>query len=185
MLHKAFTHLRFFKLFGRIGGLSIPFLGFFAIIHLPIYFCIDMCPHHNNSEAINILNTVNGSQRYYFLNSSVFANSFEDLNTGVKSETKYYSYKILQTTPQATYAYALAKDKKLYSYINAVFVTKDFQNQEITTAVVCGLDKQNFSNYRRYFMNFGRVITYPQDSDQPLRCWQLCVIATDESSTLG
>ena len=145
MLHKSLTHLRFFKLFGRLGCLSIPFLGFFAISHLPIYFCIDMCPHHNNSEAINTLNIVNGSQRDYFLNSSVFANSFEDLNTGVKSETKYYSYKILQTTPQATYAYALAKDKKLYSYISAVFVTKDFQNQEITTAVVCGLDKQNFS----------------------------------------
>jgi hypothetical protein len=67
MLQKSLAHLRFFKLFGRLGCLSIPFLGFFA------------------------------------------------------------------------------KDKKLYSYISAVFVTKDFQNQAITTAVVCGLDKHNFS----------------------------------------
>jgi hypothetical protein len=145
MLQKSLAHLRFFKLFGRLGCLSIPFLGFFAISRLPIYFCIDMCPHHNNSEAISTLRIVNMNQIDYFLNSSVFAHSFEDLNTGVKSETKYYSYKILQATPQTTYAYALAKDKKLYTYISAVFVTKDFQNQEITTAVVCGLDKHNFS----------------------------------------
>ena len=145
MLQKSLANLSFFKLFGRIGCLSIPFLGFFAISRLPIYFCIDMCPHHNNSGAISTLRIVNMNQIDYFLNSSVFANSFEDLNTGVKSETKYYSYKILQTTPQTTYAYALAKDKKLYSYISAVFVTKYFQNQEITTAVVCGLDKHNFS----------------------------------------
>jgi len=150
-----------------MGCLSISFLGIFAISRFPIYFCIDMCPHHANTEAVSQLSSVNRSQASYFLDSSAFATSFEDLITGFNSETKHYSYKILQTTSQKTYAFARTKNKKLYSYVSAVFVTKDSQGEEITISVVCGLDQQNLAESALPF------IENNQASCSPKQSWQL------------
>jgi hypothetical protein len=104
-----------------------------------------MCPDHANSEALASLGRVNRSQAAHFLDYSAFATSFEDLENGFNSETKHYSYKILQTTHEKTYAFALAKDKKLYSYISAVFITKDSQGDKQPIYVICGLDQPNLS----------------------------------------
>jgi hypothetical protein len=126
-----------------------------------------MCPHHANSEAISQLQLVNRSQIYYFLDSSAFATSFEDLITGFNSETTHYSYKILQTTSRKTYAFARAKDKKLYSYVSAVFVIKDSQGEEITIAVVCGLDQPKLAESALPFIENEQATCSPKQS------WQL------------
>ncbi len=167
MLQKSSNSSKLFKLLSRMGCLSIPFLGILAISRFPIYFCIDMCPHHANSEAISQLQLVNRSQIYYFLDSSAFATSFEDLITGFNSETTHYSYKILQTTSRKTYAFARAKDKKLYSYVSAVFVIKDSQGEEITIAVVCGLDQPKLAESALPFIENEQATCSPKQS------WQL------------
>ncbi len=117
MLQNSSNSSKLFKSLGRIGCLSIPFLGIFLISRLPIYFCIDICHHHANTEALMSLGRVNRSQAAHFLDYSAFATSFEDLEIGFNSETQHYSYKILQTTHEKTYTFALAKDKKNYSFM--------------------------------------------------------------------
>ncbi len=164
MLQKSSNSSKLFKLLSRMGCLSIPFLGILAISRFPIYFCIDMCPHHANTEAISQLGLVNSSQANYFLESSVFATSFEDLITGFNSETKHYSYKILHANSPKTYTFALAKDKKLYSYISAVFVTKNSQGEEITIGVVCGLDQPNLAESALPFIENQQATCDPKQS---------------------
>jgi hypothetical protein len=167
MLQKPSNSSKLFKLLSRMGCLSIPFLGILAISRFPLYFCIDMCPHHANTEAVNQLGLINRSQADYFLNSSVFATSFEDLKNGFTSETKHYRYKILQTTSQTNYTFALAKDKKLYNYISAVFVTKNSQGEEKIIDVICGLDKPSLVELALPFIENQQATCSPKQS------WQL------------
>ena len=74
---------------------------------------------------------------------------------------------MLPTTSQKTYAFARAKDKKLYSYVSAVFITKDSQGEEVTISVVCGLDQQNLAESALPF------IENNQASCSPKQSWQL------------
>lgn len=100
-----------------------------------------MCPHHRNGEATNYLSLINRSQQDYFLDHSSFASFLENLQLGNKTETNYYSYKIFQTSSEATYAYAVSKDEGLYSYIGAVFITTTSLGEKTTVSIVCGLDQ--------------------------------------------
>lgn len=125
----------------QIGCLSVLGLGIVGLFLFPPYFCIDMCPHHKNSEATQWLGTLSRAQESYFLDHSRFTASMEDLEIGMEPETEFYSYKIFNNSPTATYAYARSKDGGLYSYISAAFITTNTQGEKITTSIVCGVNQ--------------------------------------------
>jgi type IV pilus assembly protein PilA len=124
-----------------IGCLPIPVLTIVGIVLFPPYFCIDMCPHHANTEAISKLNNINRAQQAYFLENDTFTSSLKELEIQFETETNNYSLNIFQTSQRISYVYAISKNKKLYSYIGAVFATTTPQSENLTVSIICGLDE--------------------------------------------
>jgi hypothetical protein len=117
-----------------------------GLVLFPPYFCIDMCPHHQNNIGKSGLQRITATQQDYFLNNSTFASSLEDLQLSFETASKIYQFKIINNSPQESYAYAISQDQGLYSFVSAVFVVTDSLGEKSTTSIVCGLDQPTFTN---------------------------------------
>ena len=117
-----------------------------GLVLFPPYFCIDNCHHHDNNIGISVLQSITAAQEDYFLNNLTFASSLEDLHLSFGTVSKKYEFKIINNSPQESYAYAISQDQGLYSYVSAVFVVTDSLGEKSTTRIVCGLDQPKFTN---------------------------------------
>ncbi|HEY9851897.1 MAG TPA: type IV pilin-like G/H family protein [Leptolyngbyaceae cyanobacterium] len=84
------------------------------------------------------LESINQSQKSYYSQHRKFANSIQQLGSGV-IETNLYKYSLV-TTPTATFSYAIAKvnSSTNTNYVGGVFVVPGTaKNQTKTVAIVC------------------------------------------------
>ena len=98
------------------------------------------------SEAKRYVSFMNKAQQANFAEKSAFANSFDALGLGIKTETPNYKYSVLGTT-KAVFNYGVPKKKDLKIYVGGVFVVPaknwvlNADKDEITTtSILCGAD---------------------------------------------
>ncbi|MEG4571287.1 type IV pilin-like G/H family protein [Microcoleus sp. N3A4] len=76
------------------------------------------------SEAEQYVGSMNKAQQAYFAEKSAFATSVDALGIGIKTETINYKYSV-RSTKQAAFNYGVSQQKKLKSYVGAVFAVPD------------------------------------------------------------
>ena len=158
------------KGFTRIGWLVriLLYSSVATVLALPFY-TPDCSSCHNllnsankarESEGKMYIGSMNRAQQAYYLEKGTFTKSIADLGLGIKTETNYYSHRILspmipvQTLNKSvnknpsvqTSVTIISQSKKpvLRSFIGSVFVipSKDIKEKD-TIAVICEVQKNN------------------------------------------
>lgn len=107
-----------FKIIG-IGLLLI--LGFMIV--LPNFLTTD--GKAIQPEGKTVTGSMNRAQQYFFKENNQFTTNFDELELGIKSETKDYFYKIvLQSNPQSVMHVGQTKRRGLKSYVGLVYIVK-------------------------------------------------------------
>lgn len=90
-----------------------------------------------SKEGATFLGSLARGQQAYHLENQQFATTIEDLQLGIESETKNYSYAIVSADSDRTHLIATAKNQKLKSYAALVFVG----DAGFSKNIVCATDK--------------------------------------------
>jgi type IV pilus assembly protein PilA len=108
----------------------IIIIGILAVIALPSFVCA-----HKVSEAEQYTETLVRRQQAYFLEQRRFAESMQQLNPAVPSETENYLYSVDRQEAKG-FVYARTKKSALKSYVGGVFVRK-VGKELFTEGIVC------------------------------------------------
>ncbi len=81
------------------------------------------------------LSKINRAQQAYFLDKFAFSSSIEDLDLGIKTQTKNYDY-LTRTNAHAAFNYGISRSDRLKSYVAGVFVVST-DNGMTTRAILC------------------------------------------------
>ncbi len=94
------------------------------------------------AEGRQNLGSMNRAQQAYYLESSKFATTIEELGIGIKPETENYRYQVLPQANQnqSVMMTAQAKRPRLRSYTGAVFLVK-INGEDLTVAGICETDE--------------------------------------------
>ena len=94
------------------------------------------------AEGRQNLGSMSRAQQAYYLESSKFATTIEELGIGIKPETENYRYQVLPQANQnqSVMMTAQAKRPRLRSYTGAVFVVKN-NGEDLTVAGICETDE--------------------------------------------
>jgi hypothetical protein len=74
-----------------------------------------------NKEAQGVMGTINRGQQAYYLESSSFTDSWEDLSLGLNQETESYRYSLENGNNDSVFSYAIPKKNDFHSYVGVVF----------------------------------------------------------------
>jgi type II secretory pathway pseudopilin PulG len=113
------------------------------------------------AEAKNNIRVMNRAQQAYFLEHNTFAQSFKELQIGIKEQTENYKYS-MTVGKNATFNYAIsyagrstiAQHKNTFTlnrpylknYVSAVFVTPDPQDNKTLLTFVIACETNSPSN---------------------------------------
>lgn len=90
------------------------------------------------SEAKQYVGSMNRAQQAYQLEFNKFARSIPDLQLGIKTQTKNYTYSLQAISKTAVVHYGLSKSSNLKSYVGGVFLISASQPKEMSThAILC------------------------------------------------
>jgi hypothetical protein len=94
------------------------------------------------AEGRQNLGSMNRAQQAYYLESSKFATTIEELGIGIKPETENYRYQVLPQANQnqSVMMTAQAKRPRLRSYTGAVFLVK-INGEDLIVAGICETDE--------------------------------------------
>jgi uncharacterized caspase-like protein/type II secretory pathway pseudopilin PulG len=115
----------------------IVITGILAAIALPSFLNQDQALKAKQSEAKSYMGVINRAQQAFYLEQSKFASTIEELELGIRSETKNYKYKIFIADKTKTLATATAQEDKLKSYTGAVFVIHIPDGYGTTITKIC------------------------------------------------
>jgi type IV pilus assembly protein PilA len=95
------------------------------------------------SENKQYVSAMNKAQQAVFIERSAFANSFDALRIGIKTETTNFKYSI-RVTKKAAFNYGVSKKKDLKSYVGGVFIVhakklapNAAKEERTTTSIFC------------------------------------------------
>lgn len=120
-------------LFALISPIVVMFIFF-----LVSFF--DCSPGHSKeSEAKQYTYSMNRAQQSKYAEKGSFANSVDDLEIGIKTETTNYKYSV-DAAKNAAFNYGVPKFKSLRSYVGGVFIVPSTEpnaaKNEITTVAI-------------------------------------------------
>ena len=119
----------------------IIIIGILSAIALPSF--LNQAKKAKQSEAKNYVGTMNRGQQAYYTENDAFTSTVDQLGTGIKTATQYFTYATTGTNSTGTNSYALsssvsATGQGLKNYGGKVYVFSAGTNAELSTfAFVC------------------------------------------------
>jgi serine/threonine protein kinase len=117
----------------RLVGLSLLPLGLVSLVSMVLPFFLSSNTKAKQTEAKQYVSAMNRSQQAHFLEKSSFANDLPALELGIRNQTDNYDYSTIATNT-AVFNYGISRDRKLKSYVGAVFFMPTL---ETTQTIIC------------------------------------------------
>lgn len=114
----------------------IIIIGILAAIALPSF--LNQAAKARQSEAKSYVGAIVRAQQAHRLDNTKFASAIETLGVGLKTDTKFYEYKVPGEQAFGTYVKAKSKDEALKGYIGVVQLVKKANAPDASAqGVVC------------------------------------------------
>jgi hypothetical protein len=101
---------------------------------------VDQAKKAKESEGKIYIGSMSRGQQAYFLEKNKFAQSIDELQLGIKSDSATYTYKIESASAAQVVITATAKTPELKSFTGVVIVEKPNTSEGITKSFLCGTE---------------------------------------------
>lgn len=99
----------------------------------------------DESEAMTYIGSINRGQQAFRLDNDIFAESLDQLDLGLRSQTEDYKYEITISDDDMTAVTAVPRKGSRSSFIGAVFVVEDENEIGTTRSITCKSDQPSQS----------------------------------------
>jgi len=121
---------------GGYGCGCFALLGLIGLGGLISLFLSNAAHQAKQSEAKQYVGAMNRAQQAYFLDKNAFTDNVKNLELGIISETKNYSYSS-HTTPLSSINYGVSRKSNLKSYVGGVFWGSVERTRGSTFTILC------------------------------------------------
>ena len=124
----------------RIAFIYVLPVMILAAIAFPFVISCGSAPKAKESEAKQLINSMNRAQQAKYADDGAFSNSINALNLGFKTQTTNYNYSII-APKNAAFSYGVGRSNNLRSYVGAVFlvpVSQAANKEKTTVSILCG-----------------------------------------------
>lgn len=122
------------------GCLGVIGLGLVSAIALPSF--LNQADDAREAEAKSYVQSIMRGQQAYRIEQSKFASTIDSLGLGIKTETDFYTYKLVPAeSDQGIIVYAEPKDLTLNGFAGAVYAVEDASAGETTYSALCEGDE--------------------------------------------